>query len=101
MAESRKPALTHTEPYVANGFAAEALLQLSQDCQVGNLFELVVQCGLEHDIGKCHADTSVHCDFMALLQNANRSVCWDLPDYLGASDATIFSKRGSPRSGSQ
>jgi len=34
------------EPNVADGFTAEALFQFSQDFGLGNLFELVVQCGL-------------------------------------------------------
>ena len=37
-----------TEADVANGFAAEALFQFSQDFGLGDLFELVVQRGLEH-----------------------------------------------------
>ena len=39
--------LTYTEANVADGFAAEALFQFSQDFGLGDLFELVVQCGLE------------------------------------------------------
>ena len=37
-----------TEADVANGFAAEALFQFSQDFGLGDLFELVVQRGLEN-----------------------------------------------------
>ena len=36
------------ESDVANGFAAKALFEFSQDFGLGDLFELVVQCGLEH-----------------------------------------------------
>ena len=36
-----------TEADVANGFAAEALFQFSQDFGLGDLFELVVQRGLK------------------------------------------------------
>src|SRR5262249_7181012 len=36
------------EADVADGFGAEALFQFSQDLRLGDLFQLVVQCGLEH-----------------------------------------------------
>src|SRR5207249_818741 len=36
------------ETNVADGLAAEALLEFSQDLGLGNLFELVMQCWLEH-----------------------------------------------------
>jgi hypothetical protein len=38
----------HAEADVADGFAAEALFQFSEDLRLGDLFELVVQCGLEN-----------------------------------------------------
>ncbi len=44
---------------VADGFAAKALLQFSQDVDLGDLFELVVQCRLEdahiqNPFAQCH-----------------------------------------------
>jgi len=41
------PKSANPKSHIADGFAAEALFQFSQDFGLGNLFELVVQCGLE------------------------------------------------------
>ena len=40
--------LAHAKADVADDFTAEALLQLAQDVDLGNLLELVMQCRLEH-----------------------------------------------------
>jgi hypothetical protein len=45
---SLPPHLANSETNVANGFAAEAEFSFSQDFGLGDLFELVVQCGLQH-----------------------------------------------------
>jgi hypothetical protein len=42
------PHLSDTEADIADGFAAEALFQFSQDFGLGDLFEFVVQGWLKH-----------------------------------------------------
>jgi len=45
--EHAQKSLADAEADVADGFAAEALFQFSQDFGLRNLLEFVVQCGLE------------------------------------------------------